>query len=683
MNKIKYFQNIVVFFALILTVGLSSAFGAVTITILNADAANVGFNDTTVVTPVGGNPGTTLGQQRLNAFQEAANIWGATLTSNTPIVIRATFTALTCTSTSAVLGSAGASAVVRDFPNAPFTNTLYGIALANKLADQDFNGATQEINANFNINLGNPGCLDGSPFYLGFDANEGTGVDLVAVLLHEFGHGLGFQTFTSGTTGAPNSGFFSVYDRFLIDNTTGKSWISMTNAERVASAVNSRNLAWDGPQVQTDAPSVLSLGTPLLKINAPGVIAGNYDVGTASFGPPVSSTGVTANIVQAVDPNDSAGTSTTDGCSPLTNAAAVSGSIALIDRGTCGFVVKVQNAQNAGAIAVVIADNVAGGPPAGLGGADPGTITIPSVRVTQATGNTVKAQLASGVNATLSLDNTVRLGADAFGKPLVYTPNPFQSGSSVSHWDTSAFPNLLMEPAINPDLTHQVTTPTDLTFSLFKDIGWLPSTLPNTIISSGGNTQTAFANQQFAAPLQVTVSPAVEGLIVTFTATATGGATGTFANSGSRLETAGAAVFLVNNSRAATAVTNASGVATSPIFSANGQAGTYTVNATVPGAGTTAFQLINRLAPTAATANVSGRVLTPSGAVLRGALVVLTKQNGETVTVFTNPFGYYNFANLPVNETAVMEVNSKRYRYEPRSLTLVGDLAGFNFTPIP
>ncbi len=37
---------------------------------------------------------------------------------------------------------------------------------------------------------------------------------------------------------------------------------------------------------------------------------------------------------------------------------------------------KVKNAQVAGAIAVLVADNVAGGPPAGLGGVDP-TITIP------------------------------------------------------------------------------------------------------------------------------------------------------------------------------------------------------------------------------------------------------------------------------------------------------------------
>ena len=56
----------------------------------------------------------------------------------------------------------------------------------------------------------------------------------------------------------------------------------------------------------------------------------------------------------------------------------------------------------------------------------------------------------------------------------MYTPNPFQGGSSVSHWDVSAMPNLLMEPSINGDLTHSVTSPQDLTFALLKDLGWNP-----------------------------------------------------------------------------------------------------------------------------------------------------------------------------------------------------------------
>src|SRR5205085_4253335 len=104
------------------------------------------------------------------------------------------------------------------------------------------------------------------------------------------------------------------------------------------------------------------------------------------------------------------GAGATDGCSPITNA--ISGKIALIDRGTCTFVTKVKNAQAANAIGVLIADNAAGSPPPGLGGSDP-TIIIPSVRITQADGNTIKAQLTSGVNVTLFLDSSMAAGADS------------------------------------------------------------------------------------------------------------------------------------------------------------------------------------------------------------------------------------------------------------------------------
>ena len=48
----------------------------------------------------------------------------------------------------------------------------------------------------------------------------------------------------------------------------------------------------------------------------------------------------------------------------------------------------------------------------------------------------------------------------------------FSAISSISHWDTIASPNLLMEPEINGDLGHDV----DLTKQLFTDIGWFTTT---------------------------------------------------------------------------------------------------------------------------------------------------------------------------------------------------------------
>src|SRR6188768_3155579 len=77
--------------------------------IVNVNAPGVGFNDPTPRVPVGGNAGTTLGEQRLIAFQHAASIWSARLDSDVPIRIRAQFTVLGA----GVLGSAGPVSVVR------------------------------------------------------------------------------------------------------------------------------------------------------------------------------------------------------------------------------------------------------------------------------------------------------------------------------------------------------------------------------------------------------------------------------------------------------------------------------------------------------------------------------------------------------------------------------------------
>src|ERR1051325_5373628 len=99
-------------------VAVSSASGQATIVIDNADQPGVGFNDATPVAPVGGNNGTTLGQQRLNAFQFAANIWGATLTSGPTITVRASWVPQACTATKGTLGSASPVSVARNFPNA-------------------------------------------------------------------------------------------------------------------------------------------------------------------------------------------------------------------------------------------------------------------------------------------------------------------------------------------------------------------------------------------------------------------------------------------------------------------------------------------------------------------------------------------------------------------------------------
>ncbi len=190
---------------------------------------------------------------------------------------------------------------------------------------------------------------------------------------------------------------------------------------------------------------------PVLRVNSPANIAGNYAAGGAQFGPPLTATGLTGNLVLATDAADAAGTSTTDGCSLITNAAAIAGNIAFIDRGSCGFVVKVKNAQNAGAVGVVIgnvATSANPNTPVTMGGVDP-TIVIPSVNIGFNSATTIKAELGGGVNVTLrqnapaTTDNSFRwlVGEDAtaFGGAIrdMWTPTCFNDPGKVS--DTQYF----------------------------------------------------------------------------------------------------------------------------------------------------------------------------------------------------------------------------------------------------
>ncbi len=419
---------------LLLLIPAATAFAKANIIIVNTDAAGVGLNDPTPVQPIGGNTGTTVGAQRLIAFQTVAGIWGNLLNSDVDIRVSASFASLQCDASSAILGQARAATLVSNFPNAPLANTWYPIALGNMFAKKDLAAGGPHIIAQFNSALnGSMSCLSGVGWYYGLDAQHGNNEDFITVLLHEFGHGLGFIGNVDTTTGKfrLTGGLPSVFDLHVFDESVGLHLDQMSDAQRLNSITDTGKLVWDGPSVKT---------------------AGLDDANTD-------------------------GPTTTDGCTALTNASAVTGRIALIDRGTCTFVTKVKNAQNAGAIGVIIADNRVESPPPGMGGTD-STITIPALSVSQADGVTLRAGLTGTVGTRLFADATKLAGASSTGDDavLLYTPGTVESGSTLYHWDTSAFPNLLMEPNISPDLTHGV----DLTLNVFIDIGW--STTLNTVV---------------------------------------------------------------------------------------------------------------------------------------------------------------------------------------------------------
>lgn len=124
----------------------------------------------------------------------------------------------------------------------------------------------------------------------------------------------------------------------------------------------------------------------------------NFSTVVADFGPHAVT--VSAPLMVAND-----GDSTpTDGCAATWPANSAAGKIVIIDRGSCTFVEKALRAQAAGALGIIIANNVAGGAMAMPG---TGNVTRPTISVSQASGVTLKQLAATSKTATITLTAAV------------------------------------------------------------------------------------------------------------------------------------------------------------------------------------------------------------------------------------------------------------------------------------
>ncbi len=210
--------------------------------------------------------GAGVTPERQVAFQAAANEIQQLIQFRHDIKVNVSFTALSCSNSSAVLGFAGPDNIHINFSGAPQANIWYVSAMAADYGHPAAMDDVSHITGEFNSNLGNAGCLSGTTWYYGADHNPGVNqVDFVATAVHEFMHGLGFISFNdkNGTNadnnGASNSGHLDAYSALLKDNTTGKRWTAMTDAERAASILKNGNLVWDGPKA-TAMDSLLQEG---------------------------------------------------------------------------------------------------------------------------------------------------------------------------------------------------------------------------------------------------------------------------------------------------------------------------------------------------------------------------------------------------------------------------------------
>jgi len=139
-----------------------------------------------------------------------------------------------------------------------------------------------------------------------------------------------------------------------------------------------------------------------LTINTSGTLAGSYTATTANFGPSIPNPGVTANFALAMDNNAGVSTDPLDACDPLTNTTALNNTIAVIKRGECNFTDKIEKAENAGAVAVIIVNNVLGDP-IQMGGTPTNPINIPSIMLSKSVGDQIIAALQNGetINGTI------------------------------------------------------------------------------------------------------------------------------------------------------------------------------------------------------------------------------------------------------------------------------------------
>lgn len=240
---------------------------------------------------------------------------------------------------------------------------------------------------------------------------------------------------------------------------------------------------------------------PELRITAPADIAGNYPGVEGSFTAAVpTDVAISGELVR---------TQPADACADLTNASALAGKIALIDRGDCFFVEKIQRAEAAGAVAAVMVQNSPGEPPFPMGGDT--QVGIPGIMVSNGDGTTLKTASATPSAELLAVEGESQLSPFSSRGPgsraNVIKPEVAAPGSNIRAAAVGSG-----DGAVNLSGTSMASPMAAGAAALVRQAhpGWAPLEVKSALINSAVPTTTAgltaMVTQVGAGRLQVDVA---------------------------------------------------------------------------------------------------------------------------------------------------------------------------------